>query len=110
MATPSGTVQGYTASSIAGRTYPISLASGDTGVRAITSYTSSISMSSGTIGLVLRRKIAAITATQANMGFALDFVDLGGPQVYDDACIELLWQASSTTATTIIGGLSLAQG
>jgi hypothetical protein len=105
-----GTVVGYTATRPIGQTFPVTLAAGDTGVRAITSYNATISMSSGTIGLVLRRKIASVSVGTGNNGQILDAILSGLPTIPDDACLELVWQATSTTATAIQGQLSLVQG
>lgn len=105
-----GAVVGYTATSQVGRTYPISLAAGDTGVRAITSYTSSISMSSGTIGLVLRKRLASLPITLPNTAWAIDALTGGLPQIEDNACIELVWQAFNTSAMATYGTLDLIQG
>jgi hypothetical protein len=105
-----GTVVGYTATRPIGQTFPVTLAAGDTGVRAITSYNATVSMSSGTIGLVLRRKIASVSVGTGNNGQILDAILAGLPTIPDDACLELVWQATSTTATAIQGQLSLVQG
>jgi hypothetical protein len=104
-----GTCIGYSASSIIYRTYPFQLASGDTGVRSVQSYTNSVSMSSGTIALVIRRKLATIQIPAAGYGMVLDGFEAGLPQIPDDACLELLYHAGSTSV--ILNGLAaIAQG
>jgi hypothetical protein len=96
--------------SAANRTGPFALASGDTGVRSVQTWTNSATMSSGTIGLVLRRQVATAGFPFANAAISLDAIRLGLPRVYDDACLELVWLASSTTSNTVAGALKLAQG
>lgn len=104
-----GTLQGFAVSAAAGRTFPYSLAAGDTGVRSIQTETHTTTMTSGTYGLVLRRRIAAIPVQIANSGFVLDPLSGGLPTIPDDACLELLYVAASTSATVVHGGLSLVQ-
>lgn len=105
-----GTVQGYSASAVANRTFPIALASGDTGVRSIQSWTNSVSMTSGTFGIVIRRRLATLVLTVSNIGVMLDPLSGGLPIIPDDACLELLWLCTSASAVNLQGNLQLAQG
>lgn len=92
------------------RTGPFNLQSGDIGVKSVQTWTANATFTSGTIGLVLRRKIAGIAIT-ANAGFlAMDGIALDLPQVPDSACLELLWQASSSTNLNLFGDIELIQG
>ena len=104
-----GTLTGMTASSVVGRTYQYSLAAGDSGVRAIASETHTATMNSGTYGLVMRRKIATLCLPVAGVATTLDPFDLGLPRIYDDAAIEVIYQAQTTTAATLNGFLLLVQ-
>ena len=70
------------------------------------------SVSSGTagdVGITLRRKLATISVTVVTMESSKDAFQLGLPEVYDDACIELLWLASATTSTTVFGTLGIPE-
>jgi hypothetical protein len=67
-------------------------------------------MSSGTIGLVLRKRLATISVTQANASMLLDALTGGLPPIEDNACIELVWQAFNTSAVVVTGSLDLIQG
>ncbi len=109
-ATNTGTLQNFVTTAAAGRSFPFSLAVGDTGVRSIQSYTNGATMTSGTFGLVLRRRIATLAVTTSNTGAALDPLSGGLPTIPDDACLELLYLGSGTSAVTMQGALSLAQG
>jgi hypothetical protein len=100
---------GYAASAAIRSAFPFQLASGDTGVKSIQSITLGVSMTSGTIGLVLRRKIAQV-ALPFNELRTLDAVALGLPRVYDNAALELLVQSSSAVVNTFFGSLHLVQG
>lgn len=90
----------YTASSIAGTFYPFSLAAGDTGVRAVTAFQNSVSMTSGSISLVAYRVLA-----QINHGvFAADSVDpvTGGmARCYDNTVPFILFIPSTTITSNI---------
>lgn len=104
-----GTCIGYSASAIQYRSFPFQLAAGDTGIRSIQTYTNSVSMSSGTVSLVMRRKIAMLPIAAASVGNVQDFFDLGGPQVHDNACLELVMHCGATSL--ILTGLAaIAQG
>ena len=105
----SGSIIGYSASAVIYRCFPSQLASGDTGIRAVTKWTNTVSMTSGTFSVVLRRKIAAIPLPLTGIGGAVDAILSGMPRIYDDAALELIYHAQTTSAV-INGTLSIAQG
>ena len=86
------------------------LAAGDTGVRAPTSFIQSATRTSGTMHLVLFRVIATVDVTAANNGGAIDILTGGMPRVYDDSVLQLLWFPSSTTALNFVGQYIETQG
>lgn len=109
--TNTGTLVGFVTTAAAQRTFPFSLAAGDTGVRSIQSFDNVATSTSGTLGLVLRRWIATTQYGVGNTGSSPDLISgLGLPRIYDDACLELLWLATATTSNTVTGNLALAQG
>ena len=79
------------------------LAAGDTGVRAPTSFIQSATRTSGTMHLVLFRPIAQIEITAANIGNAIDALTSGMPRIYDDSVLQFVWFPSATTATNFVG-------
>lgn len=93
-----------------GATGAFRLAAGDTGVRSVQTWTNSASMTSGTIGLVLRRLHAVLPIGYTNVGAAIDAFGAGLPRIYDSACLELVWLAQTASSTTIGGQLALVQG
>lgn len=109
-ASNTGTLQGFATTAAVGRSFPFALAAGDTGVRSIQTYTNGATMTSGTFGLVLRRRIATIVIPTSNSGASLDALTGGLPDIPNDACLELLHVPSSTSAATLFGSLSLIQG
>lgn len=86
------------------------LAAGDTGVRAPTSFIQSATRTSGTMHLVLFRPIAQVEVTSANIGNAIDALTSGLPRIYNDSVLQLVWFPSATTATNFIGQYLETQG
>lgn len=86
------------------------LAAGDTGVRAPTSFIQSATRTSGTMHLVLFRVLAQVEVTAANIGNAIDALTSGMPRIYDDSVLQLVWFPSATTATNFIGQYIETQG
>lgn len=104
-----GTFTGV-ASPPAGTCEIFTLAAGDTGIRAPTSFIQSATRTSGTMHLVLFRVLAQVEVTAANIGNAVDALTSGLPRVYDDSVLQLLWFPTATTATTITGQYIETQG
>lgn len=86
------------------------LAAGDTGVRAPTSFIQSATRTSGTMHLVLFRVLAQLEISAANVGNAIDALTAGMPRIYDNSVPQLVWFPSATTATTFIGQYIETQG
>lgn len=86
------------------------LAAGDTGIRAPTSFIQSATRTSGTMHLVLFRQLAQVEVTAANIGNAIDALTSGMPQIYNDSVLQLLWFPSATTAVNLQGSYIETQG
>ena len=86
------------------------LAAGDTGVRAPTSFIQTATRTSGGYHLVLFRVLAQIEVTSANIGNAIDVLTSGMPQIYNDSVLQLVWFPSATTATNFVGTYIETQG
>jgi hypothetical protein len=86
------------------------LAAGDTGVRAPTSFIQNNTRTSGTMHLVLFRILAQVEVTSANIGNAVDALTSGMPQIYNDSVLQLLWFPSATTATNFNGTYTETHG
>jgi hypothetical protein len=94
-----------------GQMFPFTLAAGDTGVQAVTSFTTSAtSGTAGNIGLTILKRIAEIPMAVVNVGGSLDIVQLGMPQILNNACLAAAVQCSGTTTGIINGNYSYAQG
>jgi hypothetical protein len=79
------------------------LAAGDIGVQAPTSFVQSATRTSGTMHLVLFRIIAQLEITAANIGNAIDALTAGMPEIYPFSVLQFVWIPSSTTAVNIMG-------
>lgn len=94
-----------------GQMFPFLLASGDTGVRAVASFTASVSSgTAGDIGITLLRRVAEIPITLANVAQVLDGVALGLPRLYANSCLALMVQCSATNTGAMLGSLVTADG
>lgn len=86
------------------------LAAGDTGIRAPTSFIQSATRNNGAMHLVLFRVLAQVEVTSANIGNAIDALTAGMPRIYDGSVLQLLWFPSGTTATNFLGQYIETQG
>jgi hypothetical protein len=99
----------FPASAPIGRALPVSLATGDVGVRSVTSVQLTTA-TTGKINAVLRRVICPVNILavggSANLGYPETDLEVVG----NDSCLELLWLPQTTTAPNVLGGYSIAQG
>ncbi len=78
------------------------------GVGIPTSFQASVSSgTAGDIGITLMRRLAIVPFPLANIGTALDALAIGLPEVYDDACLSLMVQCSTTSTGVYLGSISL---
>jgi hypothetical protein len=94
----------YAAASVVGTFYDFSLAAGDSGVRSIQTYTSTVSMTSGAIHLVAYRILARVGVTVAGLEYAVDALTSGFPKLHDNTVPFLLMLPAVTTAPTLMSG------
>jgi hypothetical protein len=93
---------GQTTSTV-GQMQPFRLATGDTGVRSVESFTGTGAIG-GTGMLVLLRRIADISVVVSYLSMSIDPFTTGMPRIYDDACLATMHHASTTNG--LIGNLS----
>jgi hypothetical protein len=94
-----------------GQMFPFTLASGDTGVRAVASLTCSISSgTAGDIGITLLRRVAEIPITLINSGILVDGLAMGLPRLYDSSCLALMVSCSGISTGLLSGSYGYAQG
>lgn len=80
------------------------------GVRAPTSFIQSATRTSGSMSLVLFRKLAVVPCPISNVASAIDFLTGYAQRVYNDSCLEFLWWPTGTTAMSFFGGYTETQG
>ena len=102
--------QTYVASSAIGAFYPFTLAAGGTGVASVQSITLGVSMTSGTIGVVLYRPLAALEVVGAYVPNAIDALTSGFPQMFNGTVPFLVFIPNTTTASYISGSYVETQG
>lgn len=105
-----GATQLLTTSSTADRAYPFSLQAGDIGIKSIESYNNVGSHTSGTITLVLRKRIATLVVNNGGTGDSLDPFEVGMIEIPNDACLEFIWICTTTGVHTLTADHTLVQG
>jgi hypothetical protein len=98
------------ATSAKGTFYRMSLADGDVGVRAVTNFTISATMTSGTVHLVAYRILATLELSGSNNANAIDAITGSLPICYDGTVPMWLYLPQSTTTTSLTGTVTFAQG
>lgn len=91
---------------------PVNLATGDTGIRAVTNYHWSVSTgTAGNLGFTLRRRIGGVYPMQvANVPVNYNAVDLGLVEIPNDACLEMIAICSGTSTGDFRGEFVIVEG
>jgi hypothetical protein len=92
------------------RTGPFALAAGDTGVRSAQTWQADATFTSGTIGLVLRRRIAEIPMTHDADVSTLDALGCALAKIDANACLEFVVWAGVTGTPTYQGEAWVIEG
>jgi hypothetical protein len=93
------------------RSYQMALQAGDTGVQSVQTVTSTTSTgTAGAFGVVLRRSLVFGIVPSANMGFVMGYAETDLQILADDACVEVLCLASTTSTGGFQGNFGVAQG
>lgn len=95
------------ASAVVGTIVWFNLQAGDIGVRSIQSITLAVSMTTGSVSLLIARPISGVPTTIVNVG---SMVDNGfGTRLYNGTCLLHCYQSSATTATVTSGQLTFEE-
>lgn len=93
-----------------GQLIPVTLASGDTGVRQVISCSLASTLSAGgNWGFTLRRPVSPSLSITAGNGSHLGPIFTGLPYVSNDACLEIVASTGATATTTLHMHLALAE-
>lgn len=94
------------------RIIPLTLASGDTGVRSVSSVTlAATTGTAGDFGVTIARPLAMIPIGVVGTGTVRDFIS-GLPSIIEiktDACLALAWLANGTAAPQIMGSIHMIE-
>ena len=95
---------------VAGQMYPMVPGTAVGGCRVATSLTIGTSTgTAGDVGITLLRRLGTVSVSVPNIEAAKDAFALGLPEVYDDACLAFMQQATAATATVWMAQMSLAE-
>jgi hypothetical protein len=106
-AAKSGVMASVVSAPVTGQMQPVPLQTGDLGISQLTSVVTSQTWTSGTFGMTILKRIAAIEIATANVGRVLDWAMLGLPDISNDACLAFMFLANAATATVMQGQLRL---
>jgi len=96
------------AATVLNATIRLPLQAGDRGVRSIESLNVATAAAAGVCNVVLRRRLGQLfIPTNGSSLLTLPVDRLGAPQVFDGATLELLVLPNATTATTIMGSITI---
>jgi hypothetical protein len=102
-----GVIPAVVSAPVVGQMQPVPLASGATGIKQLTSVVNSATWTSGSWGMTIAKRIAAIECPLAGIGKTLDWAALGLPDLPNDACLFLIWQGGAVTATQVMARLEI---
>lgn len=103
-------VDPYVAASAVGAFYRFGLQAGDFGISQINTLTLNVSMTSGTLALILYRQLAALAISAANVSAVEDALTLLIPLLSPGVVPFLVFIPSTTTAANISGTWVETQG
>ncbi|MBL8924108.1 MAG: hypothetical protein JNJ54_34955 [Myxococcaceae bacterium] len=90
---------------------PFPFQAGDKGVQSIQSFSLTPSTATaGNFGFTLLHRLAQIPISAANAGGVLNFLDMGGAELLDGACLSLMVLCSATSTGIMTGDLTVAEG
>lgn len=103
--TRTATISSFPATAVVGTMVPFQLAAGDRGIRSIQGITLGTSLVTGSVSVVLYRKVATSACLVANVGgtSAMGVSQAPGVRLYNGSCLFPMQLPSTTTATTVTG-------
>jgi hypothetical protein len=105
---PRSSVVNVSTAPVAGQIIPVPMPAGSRGVKSVQSVTLAASTGAiGSFGVTLVRRIARFGG-KANEGFELDWVDLGLPQILNNACLGIFGLMSGTSSGSLDLGFIFA--
>lgn len=78
-------------------------------IKTITSVTCPTTGTAGNYGVTLLRRLASAPVAVTNQVTVLDPINLGMPRVYDNSCVTMFVNTSTTSTGVIMGSIALGQ-
>lgn len=106
------TMASFPATAVVGTFVPFQLAGGDRGIRSIQSVTLGTSYAAGSISLIMYRQVATCNVQLANVSGASSLTQAPvtpGIRLFNGSCLLPFGLASATTATTIMGTVTIME-
>lgn len=91
-------------------TQRLQLAPGDTGVQSVQSVQWPGNAGTGSMGIVLAKRIADAFTTTSTVSVLRDVAQLGMPEIAPDACLSMIGFASTTTTGDVVGHIAVTAG
>lgn len=109
-AAKAGVLSAVVSAPTVGQLQPIPLQSGDTGISQVVSAVTSATWTSGSFGITLLKRLIDVPLSIAGVAQIQDWAQAGLAKVPNDACLQLMWLATGTTAPVLIGSIDLIDG
>ena len=106
-AAKSGVIAAVVSAPSASQLQPIPWQTGDVGISQVTSAVTSATWTSGTFGITLLKRIAEIPLASIGVSGVIDWALAGLPTIPADACLQLIYIGSNTTAATVLGNVTI---
>ena len=103
-----GTMAAFPATAVIGTFVPFRLPAGDKGVKKVNSINLGTSLVTGAVSLVAYRVIDNKPVLLANTGNPTA-IQNPGIHIYDGSCLQIIQQATATTATTVNGTVRIME-
>lgn len=97
-----GVIAAVVSAPVIGQMQPVPLAAGDLGVSQIVSAVNSATWTSGSFGITIVKRYAELPTGVIGVGSLLDWAACLTP-LPQDACLQWIWMAETTTAPTVTG-------
>lgn len=105
-ASKSGVIAAVVSAPVIGQQQPFPLQVGDVGISQVTSVVNNATWTSGSWGITLRKLVCEIPVYVAGVPNLLDWSQVLS-KIPANACLEFVYQAVNTTATTIMGVITV---
>lgn len=97
----------FQSGAVAGQMQYVQLASGNNGIKQLTSAVINGTLTSGTFGMTILKRYLSIAATATALGYIFDFTTVPLLQLPSNACLMFLACVGSANGVTIVGSMDI---